>query len=133
MQYTHSTAPNRRLVDLVTQRVVKGGASSDHVAPYRVDELAEIAAHASEREVAAQKVERRVRKSAAACLLRSRIGQVFDGIITGVSEKGTYLRITNPPAEGKITEGFRGLRVGDRVRATLQAADVERGYIDFLV
>jgi exoribonuclease-2 len=128
LQYTHSTAPNRRYVDLVTQRLVK---TLGEGAPYGLAELAQIAEHASEREVAAQKVERRVRKSAAASLLRSRVGERFEGIVTGAADKGTFVRIFRPHAEGKVVEGGRGLRVGDRVTVTLLDTNVERGFIDF--
>jgi exoribonuclease-2 len=130
LEYTHSTAPNRRYADLVTQRLVKGMSRG---ASYPIEQLAEVAAHASEREVAAQKVERRVRKSAAASLLRSRIGQKFEGVVTGAADKGTFVRIFQPPAEGKVVEGARGLRVGDRVTVTLRDTNVERGFIDFAV
>jgi exoribonuclease-2 len=133
LEYTHSTAPNRRYVDLVTQRILKGlgeGVAGGHLA-YSLTELAAVAERASEREVAAQKVERRVRKSAAASLLRSRVGERFEGIITGAADKGTFVRIDRPHAEGKVVEGARGLRVGDRVTVTLLSTDVERGYIDF--
>ncbi|HEX4446968.1 MAG TPA: RNB domain-containing ribonuclease [Polyangiaceae bacterium] len=128
MEYTHSTAPNRRFVDLVTQRLIKSMARG---ASYSLEQLADVAAHASEREVAAQKVERRVRKSAAASLLRSRVGQKFEGVVTGAEDKGTFVRMFNPPAEGKLVEGARGLRVGDRVTVTLRDTNVERGFIDF--
>jgi exoribonuclease-2 len=129
-EYTHATAPNRRYVDLVTQRLLKGMARGR---AYGVEELAAIATHASERESSAAKVERRVRKSAAASLLRSHIGQRFAGIVTGASVKGTYVRIFHPHAEGKVVEGPRDLRVGDRVTVKLRHVDVERGFIDFVV
>ncbi len=128
-QYTHSTAPNRRYVDLVIQRLVKGGKGKG--GPYALPELSQIAEHASERESAAQKVERRVQKSAAASLLQPRVGQRFEGIVTGAADKGTFVRIFDPHAEGKIVEGARGLRVGDRVTVRLLDTNVERGFIDF--
>jgi exoribonuclease-2 len=127
-EYTHSTAPNRRYVDLVTQRLVK---QLGHGASYSMAQLAEIAEHASEREAAAEKVARRVGKSAAASLLHPRIGQRFEGIVTGASVKGTYVRIFRPHAEGKVVEGGQGLRVGDHVTVTLRDTNVQRGYIDF--
>jgi exoribonuclease-2 len=130
LEYTHSTAPNRRYVDLVTQRLVK---AAGHGKAYGMDDLAQLAAHASEREAAAEKVERRVRKSAAASLLGSRVGERFDGIVTGASDKGTYVRIFEPRVEGKIVEGERGLRVGDRVTVTLRDTNVQRGFVDFVV
>ncbi len=130
LEYTHSTAPNRRYVDLVTQRLVK---AVGHGKAYAFEELGELASHASEREAAAEKVERRVRKSAAASLLGTRIGQRFEGVVTGASDKGTYVRTFEPRAEGKVVEGERGLRVGDRVTVTLRATNVQRGFIDFAV
>ena len=128
--YTHSTAPNRRFPDLVTQRLLKA-AMLGHPVPYSTDELEELARHCTQREDDAHKVERQVEKSAAALLLESRIGQQFEGIVTGASAKGTWVRILKPPVEGKLLHGFEGLDVGDRVRVTLTATDVERGYIDF--
>jgi exoribonuclease-2 len=128
--YTHSTAPNRRFPDLITHRLLKA-AMSGGALPYTLDQLRELAAHCTEQEDAAAKVERRVRKSAAALLLRSRVGQRFDAIVTGASEKGTYVRIDHPAAEGKLTQGFRGLDVGDRVRVELVRTDFERGFVDF--
>ncbi len=131
-EYTHSTAPNRRYPDLIAQRLVK--ALSHHVAsPYAADVLAQIAAHCSEREAAAEKVERRVRKSAAASLLAPMIGKTFDGIITGANDKGTFVRVFAPAAEGKVVHGERGLAVGDRVKVTLRDTNIERGFIDFAV
>jgi len=128
--YTHSTAPNRRFPDLITQRLVKA-AMAGGTLPYSMTELAELAKHCTEREDDATKVERRVRKSAAALLLSGRIGAQFDGIITGASPKGTWVRIFQPPAEGRLERGFQGLDVGDRVRVKLVHTDVERGFIDF--
>jgi VacB/RNase II family 3'-5' exoribonuclease len=128
--YTHSTAPNRRYPDLITHRLVKSVLAKTK-APYDVDELAELAAHCTDQEDAANKVERQVRKSAAACMLTSRIGDSFDGIVTGASAKGTWVRIFNPPVEGKVVRGSQGLDIGDRVRVRLLDADVERGFIDF--
>jgi exoribonuclease-2 len=129
--YTHSTAPNRRYPDIVAQRLVKA-ALSGRPSPYGWAELEELAAHCTEQENDADKVERQVRKSAAAMLLERRVGEWFDGVVTGASAKGTWARIFRPPVEGKIVEGFGGLRVGDRVRVKLVATDVERGYVDFL-
>ncbi|HSB77184.1 MAG TPA: RNB domain-containing ribonuclease [Candidatus Methylomirabilis sp.] len=128
--YTHSTAPNRRFPDLLTQRLLKAAMAGGPV-PYTDDELDELARHCTQREDDAHKVERQVEKSAAALLLESRIGQQFDAIVTGASPKGTWVRILKPPVEGKLVHGFEGLDVGDRVRVTLTATDVERGYIDF--
>ena len=128
--YTHSTAPNRRFPDLLTQRLLKA-ALSGALAPYRDDELAELARHCTEQEDNATKVERRVRKSAAALLLESRVGERFDGIVTGASSKGTWVRIDHPAAEGKVVRGYQGLDVGDHVIVELVDTDVERGFVDF--
>jgi VacB/RNase II family 3'-5' exoribonuclease len=128
--YTHSTAPNRRFPDLVTQRLLKA-AMTGRPAPYTVDELEALARHCTEQEANAAKVERQVRKSAAALLLAPRIGQRFDAIVTGASDKGTWVRILRPAAEGKVVRGFQGLDVGDRIRVELVHTDVERGFVDF--
>ena len=128
--YAHSTAPNRRFPDLITQRLVKA-ALDGRKAPYSDSDLASLAGHCTAQEDAANKVERQIRKSAAASLLTSRIGEKFDGIVTGASSKGTWARVFNPPVEGKIVRGADGLDVGDRVRVKLLSADVDRGYIDF--
>jgi len=128
--YAHSTAPNRRFPDLVTQRLLKtamsGGASA-----YDPDELELLAKRCTEQEDAAKKVERQVEKSAAAMLLESRIGERFEAVVTGASEKGTWVRILQPPVEGRLMSGFEGLDVGHRLRVQLIHTDVERGYIDF--
>jgi exoribonuclease R len=129
--YTHSTAPNRRYPDLITQRLVKA-ALAGHPSPYAIDELGQLAAHCTQQEDAANKVERQVRKSAAALVIASRIGDQFDAIVTGASPKGTYVRVSAPPIEGRVMRGERGLDVGDRVRVQLSGVDVERGYIDFV-
>jgi len=128
--YSHSTAPNRRFPDLVTQRLLKAALAGDPV-PYGQGELSELAAHCTERENAAEKVERQVRKSAAAALLSSRIGATFSGVVSGASEKGTWVRVSDPPVEGKLLHDRPGLDVGDQVRVKLGGVDVERGFIDF--
>jgi len=128
--YAHSTAPNRRYPDLLTQRLLKAILEGKPV-PYRKDELDLLAAHCTEAEDAANKVERRVGKSAAALLLESRIGEQFDSIVTGASEKGTWVRLLTIPIEGKLVQGFEGMDVGDRTHVQLISVDVERGYIDF--
>lgn len=129
--YTHATAPNRRFPDLITQRLLKAGIAGQP-APYRADELDALARHCTEQEDNASKVERQVRKSAAALLLRPRVGQEFDAIVTGAADKGTWVRIVQPPVEGKLVQGFGGLDVGDRVRVKLISVDVDRGFIDFI-
>ncbi len=129
--YSHSTAPNRRFPDLVTQRLLKAAMAGEPL-PYTVPELTEIAKHCTEREDAATKVERRVRKSAAALLLSGRVGELFDAIVTGASPKGTWVRIFDPPVEGRLERGSIGLDVGDHLRVQLVHTDVERGFIDFV-
>jgi exoribonuclease-2 len=128
--YAHSTAPNRRYPDLVTQRLLKA-TTAGVPSPYSDAELAEIAAHCTEREDAARKVERMMRKVAAAQFLSSHIGQTFDAIVTGVTDKGVFARLVQPPAEGRIVRGEQGLDVGDHLRVTLIATVPERGFIDF--
>jgi VacB/RNase II family 3'-5' exoribonuclease len=128
--YTHATAPNRRYADLITQRLVKA-ALADQPAPYTNDELATIAARCTEREDAENKVERSVRKIAAALILRDDIGKTFDAIVTGASSKGTFVRTLRPPVEGMVVRNHRGFDVGDKVRVKLLSADPQRGYIDF--
>lgn len=129
--YTHSTAPNRRYPDVITQRLVKA-ALAGRRSPYTADELDQLALHCTEQEDAANKVERLVQKAAAACLLAGRVGEHFDGIVTGAAAKGTWVRIFRPPIEGKLVRGREGLDIGDRVRVRLAGVDVERGYIDFV-
>jgi len=128
--YTHSTAPNRRYADLVTQRLLNA-ASLGGPGPYGEADLSQIAARCTEREDAARKVERLMRKVAAACLLSRRLGEVFDGVITGASPKGTYVRLLKLPAEGRVVRGTRGIDVGDKVRVRLASVDVAKGFIDF--
>jgi exoribonuclease-2 len=128
--YTHSTAPNRRFPDLVTQRLLKAAIQGKPPA-YTNDELRSLARHCTEQETNADKAERQVGKSAAALLLESRIGERFEAIVTGASEKGTWVRIAHPATEGKVVRGFQGLDVGDRARVELVHTDVERGFVDF--
>ncbi len=128
--YTHATAPNRRFADLVTQRLVKA-VLAGKPSPYTSAELTTIAAHCTEREDAARKVERQVRKEVAAASLSSRVGESFDAIVTGASPKGTYVRVVAPPVEGRVMQGEKGLDVGDRTRVKLLHTDPVRGFIDF--
>jgi len=128
--YAHSTAPNRRFPDLITQRLLKA-AIAGKPAPYADDQLESLAKHCTLQEDAADKVERQVRKSAAALLLSRHTGEHFDGVVTGSSDKGTYVRVFRPPVEGRVVRGEAGLDVGERVRVTLVGTDVDRGFIDF--
>lgn len=128
--YTHSTAPNRRYPDLITHRLLKA-AMLGAPPPLSDAELTALAAHCTEQEDNAARVERQVRKSAAAVLLAPRIGQSFEGIVTGMSGKGTWVRISHPIAEGRIVHGFEGLDVADRVRVELVSVDPKQGFIDF--
>ena len=128
--YTHSTAPNRRYPDLITQRLLKA-ALRGAAPPLGDDELTQLAQHCTEQEDNANKVERQVRKSAVALLLAPRVGQTFNAIVTGVSSKGTWVRISAPVTEGRVVQGFEGLDVGDKPRVTLVGVDAARGFIDF--
>ncbi|MDB6019364.1 MAG: Exoribonuclease [Pedosphaera sp.] len=128
--YTHSTAPNRRYADLVTQRLLKAVAANAS-SPYSEVELRQVAVHCTEREDAARKVERLMRKIAACDLLRQHIGETYDGIITGASSKGTFVRLLKLPAEGMVVRGAQGVDVGDKVRVQLLSVDMNRGFIDF--
>jgi len=128
--YTHSTAPNRRFPDLVTQRLIKAAIRRQPPA-YSLAELGELAAHCTRREDDANRVERQVRKSAAALFIADRVGQRFDAIVTGASDKGTWVRVVSPPIEGRVVRGEHGLDVGDRVTVQLVSVDVDRGFIDF--
>jgi VacB/RNase II family 3'-5' exoribonuclease len=128
--YSHSTAPNRRFPDVITQRLLLA-AMAGLPPPYSNQELASLAKHCTEQEDAAKKVERQVGKSAAAMLLGPSIGKQFDATVTGASGKGTWVRISQPPVEGMLDNAAAGLRVGDRLRVQLVSTDVERGFIDF--
>ena len=128
--YTHSTAPNRRFPDLITQRILKA-LLNGQPAPYSGGELAGLALHCTTQENAAQKVERQMRKSDAALLLESHIGETFDGIVTGSTPDGVWVRIFTPPAEGKVVQGAAELEVGQRIGVKLLSTTVERGFIDF--
>jgi VacB/RNase II family 3'-5' exoribonuclease len=128
--YTHSTAPNRRYPDLLTQRLLKAVIRSAPV-PYGLEELDAIASHCEERQNAARKVERFMRKAIAAELLQQQIGEIFTAIVTGISYKGTFVRLLSPPAEGKLVRGEGGIDVGDKLKVRLLSTDPERGFIDF--
>jgi len=128
--YTHSTAPNRRFPDLMSQRLVKA-VLQNQPSPYSDTELPTLASHCTEQEANAKKVERQIEKSAAAMLLGTRIGSRFEGIVTGASDKGTWVRIANPAAEGRVVKNFQGLDVGNHVQVQLVHVDVARGFIDF--
>ena len=128
--YTHSTAPNRRYPDLITHRLLKA-AMAGAAPPFSDAELRALAQHCTVQEDNAARVERQVRKSAAAVLLAPRVGQRFEGIVTGASAKGTWVRISHPIAEGRIVRGFEGLDVADRVRVELVSVDATQGFIDF--
>jgi exoribonuclease-2 len=129
-EYSHSTAPNRRFPDLITQRLVKAALAGDSL-PYGVENLKSLATHCTVQEDAAKKVERQVRKSAAAQFLSGRIGETFDALVTGAAEKGTWVRLLKPPVEGKLTVGHEGVDVGDQIKVQLTSLNIERGFIDF--
>ena len=128
--YAHSTAPNRRYPDLITQRLLKAAIAGNPI-PYGMDELAMLVKHCTEAEDAAKKVERKVEKAAAAMLLESRIGETFDAVVTGASDKGTWVRLLLLPVEGRLTHNYEGEDVGNRIRVKLVHTDVEQGFIDF--
>jgi exoribonuclease II len=128
--YTHSTAPNRRFADIVTQRLVKSLLSA-RPSPYSDDELETIARNCTVKEDAARKVEREMSKRLAAVAMSRRVGETFDAIVTGATQKGTFVRVLKPHLEGLLAQGQAGLDVGDRLRVKLIRTDVKRGYIDF--
>jgi exoribonuclease-2 len=128
--YTHSTAPNRRFADLVTQRLLKA-LEAKAPQPYTDDELDAIARNCTLKEDAARKVQRDMTKRIAAVALQHRVGQQFDAVVTGVTPKGVFVRIVDPPVEGRLMHGEQGVDVGDRLHVTLLGADPQRGFIDF--
>lgn len=128
--YTHSTAPNRRFADVVTQRLIKALLASCP-APYSDAELADIARNCTEKGDAARKVEREMAKRLAAIAMSTRIGQTFDALVTGATPKGTFVRVLQPHVEGRLAQGQQGVDVGDRLRVKLIRTDIQRGYIDF--
>jgi exoribonuclease R len=127
--YAHSTAPNRRFPDLITQRLLKAALSQAAI-PYSRDQLGTLAAHCTEREDAANRVERFIRKCAAAVVLKQRIGEVFDAVVSGVTDQGVWVRVSHPQVEGKLA-AVRHVDVGDRIRVRLTSVDPEQGFIDF--
>ena len=129
-EYSHATAPNRRYADILEQRLLKA-AIAGATPPYALDQLSQLAQHCTDREDAANKVERLTKKAAAALWLGDRIGQQFDAIVTGAGPKGTWVRLTGMPVEGRLARGAQGLDVGDRVRVQLVSTDPPRGFIDF--
>ena len=128
--YTHSTAPNRRFADVVTQRLIKAKLAGIPT-PYSDDELTSVASNCTQKEDAARKVEREMSKRLAAVAMQSRIGEVFDAIVTGVTDHGTFVRVLQPRIEGLLAQGQHGLDVGDKLRAKLVRTDIRNGYIDF--
>jgi exoribonuclease-2 len=128
--YTHSTAPNRRFADLITQRLIRAMLQKSPT-PYTDEELSAIASICTEKENAARKVEREMSKRISAVVMSDRVGETFDAIVTGVNVHGTFVRVLQPHLEGLLQRGQQGLDVGDRIRVTLIKTDVERGYIDF--
>lgn len=128
--YTHSTAPNRRFADTVTQRLIKS-VLSKQAPPYSDGQLDSIARNCTLKEDAARKVERAMSKRIAAVALQPRIGEPFDAVVTGVTPKGVFVRISGPPAEGLLIRGQQGVDVGDRLRVKLVSTDPQRGYLDF--
>jgi exoribonuclease-2 len=128
--YTHSTAPNRRFADLVTQRLLKA-AWAGHAAPYTDAQLDAIAQNCTLKEDAARKVERTMLKRVAAVALQDRIGETFQAVVTGVTPKGVFVRVPHPMVEGRVMHGEQGMDVGDQVRVKLLRTDPQRGFIDF--
>ena len=128
--YTHSTAPNRRFADLVTQRIITAGLDGD-APPYADDDLAKIAANCTLKEDAARKVERNMSKRVAAVAMANRIGQSFQAIVTGVTPKGVFVRVVNPPVEGRLMRGEAGVDVGDKFQVKLVNTDPQHGFVDF--
>ncbi len=142
--YTHSTAPNRRFADVVTQRLIKAMLDNEtpdketfdakpgpYSGPYSDEELAAIATNCTQKEDAARKVEREMTKRLSAVAMSHRVGEMFDAMVTGVTPKGTFVRVLQPHVEGLLAQGAQGLHVGDKVSVKLTRTDVQRGYIDF--
>jgi exoribonuclease-2 len=130
--YTHATAPNRRFSDLITQRLTRS-ILLQSPSPYTIEQLEDLASHCTKKENDAEKVERRIRKSAAILVLSNQIGETFNAIVTGASSKGTWVKIFNPPIEGKLIKGFKNLEVGDSIKVQLIGLSIEKGFIDFTI
>jgi exoribonuclease-2 len=130
-EYSHTTAPNRRFADLIMQRLLKSALFQTEI-PYTRKELSQIAQHCTEKETDADKVERKLIKCAAASVLQKEIGKSFDAMVTGAAPKGTWVRLFNPPIEGKLVKGFQGVDVGDFIKVKLIKVDVFKGHIDFI-
>lgn len=128
--YAHSTAPNRRYPDLIVQRLLKAAIKNES-SPYSVDELKAIAARCNERESAARKIERQMRKTVAANVMQNRVGETFDAIVTGITPSGTFARILRPPVDGRIVKNEENLKVGEQIAVKVIDTDVEKGFIDF--
>ncbi|MEW6278667.1 MAG: RNB domain-containing ribonuclease, partial [Candidatus Eremiobacterota bacterium] len=130
-EYSHSTAPNRRYPDVITQRLLKAALAGEEC-PYTGDELKALALRCTEMEAAAEKVERQIQKSAGALMLSTRVGESFEAVVSGVNDKGTWVRVLDPPVEGKL-EGGGKVRMGQLLDVRLTGVNVERGFIDFEV
>jgi len=128
--YSHSTAPNRRYPDLITHRLLKSAIAGGNL-PYSKEELELIAKNCTVKEDNAKKVERQVEKSAHAMLMESRIGEIFEGIVSGAAAKGTWIKLFDPHLEGKLVKGFEGLEVGNKLKVRLVSVEIESGFIDF--
>ena len=128
--YTHSTAPNRRYVDLVIQRQIKAALNNAGTV-YDKHELSEIAEWSTDRQKSSKKLERFMIKAEASFFLAKKIGQIFDSIVTGASRKGVYVRLTDPPVEGRVMRGMKGLKVGQKVKVKLTYLNPKKGYINF--
>ena len=129
--YTHSTAPNRRFADIVTQRLIKA-LLDEKPGPYSDNDLSAIALNCTQKGDAARKVEREMSKRLSALAMSHRVGELFDAMVTGVTPKGTFVRVLQPHMEGLLTQGAQGLHVGDKIRVQLTRTDVQRGFIDFV-
>jgi exoribonuclease-2 len=129
--YTHSTAPNRRYTDLITQRLITS-IFKNKPSPYSDQELEALARHCTQKENDAEKVERKMKKSAIIVILSSKINEIFDGLVTGATPKGTWIRIFHPPVEGKLIQGFENVDVGEQIKVKLVHVDIEAGFIDFI-